>query len=48
MDDSLPIALQATLATTVAIEVDRWALQQEASDQAHAAAGGMLRRLLQP
>lgn len=48
VDDSLPIALQAALATTVAIEVDRWALQQEASDQAHAAAGGMLRRLLQP
>lgn len=48
VDDSLPMALQASLATTLAVGVDRWALQQAASDQAHAVAGRMLRRLLLP
>lgn len=48
VDGTAPLDLQARVTAVLAIEVDRWALQQQASPEAHRAVGEMLRRLLRP
>lgn len=46
VETQTPLELQQALMVAVAVAVDRWALEQQASDQAHRASAQALRRLL--